>query len=323
MLTKRAFLTVAASAMALAMTSAGHAAEDYPKEPIKLIVPYSPGGGTDVTARIVAEGMAKNLAQPIIVENRPGASGTVGTLLAKSAKADGYTLLFGIQATLALNPSLFKSATYAPKDDFAGVALISESPYVITVPGKAGIADYKQFAEAATERMTMANGGSAALLAARLLARDAGLKFSNIPYSGTGAAISDILAGRVNALISSPVSVLPHIESGALKPILVTSTTRYHALPDTPTAEELGFKGFNVVGWYSIVAPKGVPQDRLDMLNEAFRKTIADEAIAKRLMDVGVTPAPGKLTAAETSEYIAREYDLWTKEIADAGIEAQ
>ncbi|GGF07825.1 tripartite tricarboxylate transporter substrate binding protein [Stappia taiwanensis] len=321
--TKRVFLAGVVSAFALAAFPAAQAAEDFPTKPIRLIVPYSPGGGTDVTARIVAEAVAADIGQPVVVENRPGASGTVGTLLAKREKADGYTLLFGIQATMALNPSLFKAASYAPKEDFDGVALISESPYVITVPGKSEINTYEDFAAAASERMTMANGGSAALLAARLLARDADLKVSNIPYSGSGAAISDILAGRVNALISSPVSVLPHVASGALKPILVTSAERYPALPDAPTAQELGFKDFKVVGWYSIVAPAGVPQTRLDRLNAAFNKAVADPATRTHLSEIGVTPSSLNLDAKAVSDYIGREYDLWTAEIAEAGLEPQ
>lgn len=322
MLSKKTILSAVLSALALTLSS-GSWAEDFPDKPIRLIVPYSPGGGTDVTARIVAEGIAKYIPQPLLVENRPGASGTVGTMLASREKADGYTLLFGIQATMALNPSLFKAARYQPKEDFDGIALISESPYVITVPGDAGIDNYEQFAAAAGERMTMANGGSAALLASRLLAKQGQLNFSNIPYPGSGAAISDILAGRVNALISSPVSVLPHIEVDTLKPILVTSQERFPALPDTPTAEEVGFDGFKVVGWYGIVAPHGVPQDRLDLLNAAFNKTVNDPDVKMQLEVVGVIPSTAQLSARETSDYIAREYDRWTAEIKEAGLEPQ
>ncbi|GKY89846.1 Bug family tripartite tricarboxylate transporter substrate binding protein [Sinisalibacter aestuarii] len=323
MFNKRGFLKMVVGAMTLATATPALAQDSFPSKPVRLIVPYSPGGGTDVTARIVADGMSKYLSQPVVVENRPGASGTVGTLLAKEADADGYNILFGIQATLALNPSLFTSATYDSKEDFTGVALLSESPYVITVPGASDITDYESFADAANDNMTMANGGSAALLAARLLARQADLNFTNIPYPGSGDAISDILAGRVNAMISSPVSVLPHVESGALRPILVTSSESYPALADTPTADSLGFDGFNVVGWYSVVAPAGVPQDRIDILNAAFNETLADEAVRQKLIDVGVTPSSRGLDAAATSAFIASEVDLWSKEIADAGIEAK
>lgn len=324
MFTKRRFLKAAvAGSMVVAAAPSALAQDDYPDKPVRMIVPYSPGGGTDVTARIVADGMSQYLSQPVVVENRPGASGTVGTLLARDADADGYNILFGIQATLALNPSLFASATYSATEDFSGVALLSESPYVITVPGDSEVTDYETFAAAATDNMTMANGGSAALLAARLLAREADLNFTNIPYSGSGDAISDILAGRVNAMISSPVSVLPHVESGALRPILVTSAEAYPALPDTPTAASLGFDGFNVVGWYSVVAPAGVPEDRLEILNAAFVETLADEGVRQRLIDAGVSPSSRGLDAAGTSAFIASEVELWSREIADAGIEVK
>jgi tripartite-type tricarboxylate transporter receptor subunit TctC len=276
-----------------------------------------------VTARIVADAMVKHLPQPIVIENRSGASGTVGTLLAKQEAADGYTLLFGIQASLALNPSLFKAAKYDAKTDFVGISLLTESPYVITVPGDSSIMDYEDFKAAANERLTIANGGSAALLASRLLARQANLSFTNIPYSGSGAAISDILAGRVNAMISSPVSVLPHIASGALRPILVTSGERYPALPDTPTAQELGFDGFDVSGWYSIVAPAGLPKDRQKLLSEAFNAALSDEDTRTRLVQAGVTPSARALDGAGTSAFIETEIDRWSTEISEAGIEAK
>lgn len=323
MFTKRNFIKTVASAMTLAMVTPALAQDAFPSKPIRLIVPYSPGGGTDVTARIVADAMADHLSQPIVVENRPGASGTVGTILAKQSAADGYTLLFGIQASLALNPSLFKAADYNAKNDFVGISLLTESPYVITVPGDSDISDFASFKTAATEGMTMANGGSAALLAARLLARQADLNLTNIPYAGSGDAISDILAGRVNSMISSPVSVLPHIESGALRPILVTSEERYPALPETPTAQEVGFDGFAVSGWYSIVAPAGLSEDRLALLNEAFNAALADETTQNRLIDAGVLPSARALDAAATTAFIAGEIDRWSAEIADAGIEAK
>lgn len=298
------------------------AADDYPSQPIRLIVPFSPGGGTDVCARIVAEGMSKQIGQPVIVENRPGASGTVGTLLAREEKADGYTLLFGIQATLAMNPMLFKSAKYSP-EEFDAIALLTESPYLIYVSGKSAIKSKEEFLTAAKDRLTLANGGSAAFLAARLLEKRMGVQFAHIPYSGTGPAISDILSGRVEAGISSPVAPLPHIESGAMLPILVTGMNRIPHLPETPTANEMGFKDFNVVGWYGIVAPRGIPRERLETLNKAFNKTVADEKTKERLLAVGLIANTQALNVDEVTEFILAEYELWKEEIKDAGLEAK
>jgi tripartite-type tricarboxylate transporter receptor subunit TctC len=319
---RKMILAIMVGLLVFAGASVGVASEVYPSEPIRLIVPYSPGGGTDTSARIVADGMSKYIDEPVIVENRPGASGTVGTLLAAGEKPDGYTILFGIQATMAMNPSLFKAAKYSP-DDFDGVALISESPYLITVPGDSPVNNYEDFAKAAQEGMTMANGGSSALLAARLLAKKADLAFTNVPYPGTGAAISDILSGRVDACISSPVSPLSHIKTGALKPILVTGLERFPLLPETPTAAELGFENFKVVGWYGVVAPKGVPRERLDILNEAFNKTVADPVISKKLSDVGVVPFKGGWNVDQVTGFIKQEYDFWSAEIKDAGLKAK
>lgn len=316
MISKR-FIIGILTAVVFAGTTAVQA---FPEKPIRMIVPYSPGGGTDTTARIIAEGLTSRMSQPVVIENRPGASGTVGTLLASRERADGYTLLFGIQATMALNPSLFKSASYQPKEDFDGVGLVSESPYVITVPKESGITNFEEFRDAASDRMTIANGGSGALLAANLLVKQSDMNLINIPYAGSGDALTDILAGRVNAMISSPVSVLPHIENGTLIPILVTSRERFEMLSNVPTAHEMGFDEFKVVGWYGIVAPKGVEASKLDIINKTINDVVTDPSVIEKLSDLGVIPSKSSLNSDEVTDYIAIEYDRWKEEISDAGI---
>jgi len=300
-------------------------AQAFPSQPIRLIVPYNPGGGTDVTARILAEALTGILPQPLVIENRPGASGIVGTLLASQAEPDGHTLLFSIQATIALNPSLFHAATYDPAADFDGVALLTDAPYVITVPGTSEITDFRGLIAAASNggRFTMANGASAAYLGAELLARETGAQFQHIPYSGTGDAISDILAGRVDALISSPVAVLPHLESGALRAIVSTGANRFPMLPDVTTVQENGIDGFNVSGWYAIAAPAGVPQGRLDVLNAAFNEAIGRADVQERLLQAGVAASLLRLDAAEVSDFFDREITLWSAEIDAAELEKQ
>lgn len=319
-------LTYAAvCAFGLIVAAPAAIADSFPTQPIRLIVPYNPGGGTDVTARILAEALDGVLPHPLVIENRPGASGIVGTTLATQARPDGHTLLFAIQATIALNPSLFHAATYDPATQLDAVALLTESPYVITVPQSSSVMTLDDLVAAASGagQFTMANGASAAYLGAELLARETGARFEHIPYSGTGDAISDVLAARVNALISSPVAVLPHIESGALRAIVGTGANRFPMLPDVPTVQETGIDGFNVNGWYAIAAPAGVPQERLDMLNAAFNQAIAREDVAARLLQAGVAASPDGLNAAETQAFFHREIALWSAEIEAAGIEKQ
>lgn len=322
---KQTLTTAALCAFGLVAVAPGAMAETFPSEPIRLIVPYNPGGGTDVTARILAEALDGVLSQPLVIENRPGASGIVGTILASEAKPDGHTLLFAIQATVALNPSLFHAATYDAAQDLDAVALLTEAPYVVTVPGDSRIESVEDLIATASGdgRFTMANGASAAYLGAELLARETGARFEHIPYSGTGDAISDALAARVDALISSPVAVLPHIESGALRAIVNTGANRFPMLPDVPTVQEGGIDGFNVAGWYAIAAPAGVPQERLDMLNAAFNEVIARPDVAERLLQAGVAASPDAMTAAEVQAFFEREIDLWSGEIEAAGIEKQ
>ncbi|GAA5071501.1 tripartite tricarboxylate transporter substrate binding protein [Roseibacterium beibuensis] len=322
---KRTITTAAICAFGLTAGAQGALAQTFPSEPIRMIVPYNPGGGTDVTARILAEALADVLPQPVVIENRPGASGIVGTVLATTAEPDGHTLLFAIQATVALNPSLFHAATYDAATDLDAVALLTEAPYVITVPGDSAIADLDDLVAAASGevRFTMANGASAAYLGAALLAAETGATFEHIPYSGTGDAISDALSGRVDALISSPVAVLPHIESGALRAIVNTGANRFPMLPDVPTVQESGIDGFNVAGWYAVAAPAGVPEDRLEILNAAFNEVIAREDVVEQLLQAGVVASPMGLEAAEVSAFFQREIDLWSAEIEAAGIEKQ
>ena len=322
---KRTITTAALCAFGLMAGAPVALAESFPSEPIRLIVPYNPGGGTDVTARILADALDDVLPQPVVIENRPGASGIVGTVLATEAEPDGHTLLFAIQATVALNPSLYHEATYDAATELDAVALLTEAPYVITVPGDSPIADFDDLIAAASgeARFTMAHGASAAYLGAELLAGETGAKFEHIPYSGTGDAMSDALSGRVDALISSPVAVLPHIESGALRAIVNTGANRFPMLPDVPTVQESGIDEFNVAGWYAIAAPAGVPEDRLEMLNAAFNEVIAREAVVEQLLEAGVAASPMGMDVGEVAAFFQREIDLWSAEIEAAGIEKQ
>lgn len=296
-------------------------AAQFPNGPVRFIVPFNAGGGTDVVARVVAEEMSKSLGQPVLVDNRPGAQGIAGTKIGALAAPDGQTVTFVLQATLALNPSLYKATNYDPIKDFVPISQLSTAPYVIVVNPTLGVKDIKDLVakgKAEPGAINYASGAAAAHLASLLFQKTVGIKMTQIPYSGSGQALTDLLAGRVGVMLSSPVSVLPHIKSGTLVPLAVTGPQRIASLPDVPTVAELGYPGFDVSGWYGLAAPKGTDPAVVARLNKAVVAALERDEVRTSLEKAGVearssTPeAFGKLIDAE----LAR----WTVLIKEEGI---
>ncbi|MBS7701263.1 tripartite tricarboxylate transporter substrate binding protein [Chelatococcus sp. YT9] len=315
----------AALSAAIGLSAVGIAgAESFPKGPVRFIVPFNAGGGTDVVARVVAEEMSKNLGQPVLVDNRPGAQGIAGTKVGAMSAPDGQTITFVLQATLALNPNLYKATNYDPVKDFAPISQLSAAPYLIVVNPSLGVKDIKSLVAKAKEapgKINYASGAAAAHLASLLFQKTVGIKMTHIPYSGSGQALTDLLAGRVGVMLSSPVSVLSHIKSGALVPLAVTSTERIPSLPDVPTVAELGYPEFDVSGWYGVAAPAGTDPAVVSRLNEAVAKALAQESVRESLMKAGVE-AKGS-TPQEFKALIDAEIKRWTALIKEEGIPAE
>lgn len=311
-------------AVALGLMGGVGAAQDYPGRPINFVVPFNAGGGTDVTGRIVADAMTKALGQPVLVENRPGAQGIPGTRYVADAAPDGYTIGFVLQATMALNPSLYLATNYDPIADLAPISQISQSPYVIVVNPKLGVKSLEELIALAGEKpgqINYASGAAASHLASLLFQKAVGIEMQHIPYSGSGQAITDLLGGRVDVMLSSPVSILPHIQAGALVPVAVTGSQRTASLPDVPTVAERGFDGFEVAGWYGISAPAGTPDDIIDKLNGVVVQVIADPAVRDSLTAAGVDPKSS--SPEEFAALIAAEHERWTALIEQAGIQPE
>lgn len=309
--------------MVAAATPALAQEEAYPKGPIRLVVPFSPGGGTDIVARTLAQHMSTALKESVIVENRPGANGIVGTLQALRAKPDGYTLLLAIEATVAMNPSLYKAATYRT-DEFAPISMVSRQPYVIAAHPSLqvkSLGELVALVKKAPGKLNYASGASAAYLAAEMFKMNAGLDIPNVPYKGSGEAIADVLAGRVPVIIASPVSLMGPIKNGQLKAVAVTSAQRAAILPDVPTIAEQGYADFDVVGWYGISAPKGTPPQIIEKLNSAITAALQSKALQDRFAGAGVTPAGS--TAAAFGTYMVSETERWAKLIQRVGIASQ
>lgn len=298
---------------------AAHAAT-YPNGPIRLIVPFAPGGGTDVVARILAKEMSKEMSATIVVENKPGANGIIGTKAALQAEPDGQTIVMTIEATIAMSPWLYKSTGYTYRD-FAGISQVSSQPYLLVANPSVKADSLRSLSEASTQHpdaLNYATGASAAFLAGEALKNATSLNMMNIPYKGSGEAIADVVSGRVQLMISSPVSVLPHIRQGQLKPIAVTSANRYHLLPDVPTVAEQGYPGFNVVGWYGLAARAGTPQEIIDKLQAATQKALQSPELKKQFQTAGVDPQGS--TSKAFDALMKSETERWEQPIKAAGL---
>ncbi len=312
------FITIA-SGLAHAQTAA-----DYPSRPIRVMVPYPPGGGTDIIARSVTIKLASHLKQQIVIDNRGGGGGNVAHELAARAAPDGYTLMIAISA-LVTNPAINPRATYDPVRDFTPIMLIARSPYrVVVYPGVPAktMQEWVALAKAKPGSMSYgsAGSGSAIHLAAELFRMQTGISMVHVPYKGTGPAITDLIAGQIQMMFAGTLSAAPHVKSGRVRAVGITSLKRRADSPDLPTLAETVAPGYEAGEWFSVFAPTGLPKPLIDRLHADLVKTVTDSELKDRLtaggMDiVGSTPA-------ELGEVIKRDYAKWTRLIKETGLKA-
>lgn len=303
---------VAAFAGAVALPAAAQGA--YPSQPIRVIVPYSAGGGADNAARVLAQRLGVALRTQVIVDNRPGASGVIGAQAVAKAAPDGYTVLYDA-STFAVNPSLRKMP-FDPVADLVPVSLALTVPNILVVPPKAPVPDFKAFvARARNEpgKVSFASygAGSPAHLAGELLKREAGIDMLHVPYKGGAPALADVIGGQVDAYFANAGSGLGHVQSGQLKALAVTSRQRMAALPQVPTIAESGFPDFEVLEWNGFFVPKGTPQAIVERLSSEVRAAVRDPETRARLVKLGADPVGG--TPAEFSAFIAGQTQRWAQ----------
>ena len=289
--------------------------------PIRLVVPFTPGGSTDILARALAPKLAAALGQQVIVDNKPGAGGSLGATEVANAQADGHTLLMGHIGTLAVNPAIYPKLGYEPLKSFAPVAWVARVPNVLVVPSASPANTFTEFlalARARPGRLSYSSGGngSAAHITFEYLKLRAGLFVLHIPYRGTAPSLTDLIAGQIDASFTGAPTVLPHIKSGRLRALAVSSTRRLAALPDVPTVAESGFPGFEADQWYGVVAPAGTPAALVTRLNAEINKALALPDVAQQLATEGALPMPG--TPKAFTELITREIPRWA-EVVRAG----
>ena len=314
-------------ALLLAGAPAGRAlAQAYPLKPVRLVVPFPPSGGNDVFARIVAQKLSEAWKQQVLVENRPGAGGAVGTELVARSSADGYTLLLGHTGTLAINPSLYTKLGYEPSRDFAPVSLLAQAPLVLVAhPGTSlrSVADILAQAKANPNAINYASSGSGtgSHLAGELLQSLSGAKLTHVPYKGTSPALTDLLGGQVQMMFSVISAALPQIRAGKLRAIATTSAQRMPQLPEVPTVAESGLPGFESTLAYGILAPRGTPEPVLAEIHAQIARITATREFRERVDFEGAVVLEG--TSAEFAALIRAQSEKWGKVIRGAGIKPE
>lgn len=321
---RRHFLALAMAAC-IVLPSAALAQAKFPNRPITLVVPSSPGGSTDFTARLIAEPLSRALGQPVVVDNRAGASGNIGNTLVARAKPDGYTLLVAYSGYQVGNPHLFKKAGWDPIKDFAPVAMLTRAPQVLAasmnVPANS-LGELIAYAKANPGKLNYASSGNGSIqhIAGELFKQLTGTFITHIPYRGAGPAVQDLLGGQVDLFFTTPASVVSHIKAGKLKGLAVSSADRLTALPQVPTANEAGLKGFALDSWFALYAPAGTPPEIIAQLNAEIAKILANPDAKKKAEDAGT--AVETMTPAQLGEYTRKELDAWGKVIKNANITA-
>lgn len=287
---------------------------DYPTRPISLIVPFSPGGGNDIMARLVGERMSRTLGQQVVVENRPGAGGNIGSRQAAHSAPDGYTILLAFTGTIGINPSLYANLGYDPNKELTPIGSISTTPAVLVVHASLpvhNLSDLIAYAKAEQGLVNYASSGVGTVthIATEMLADAAGIELKQIPYKGTGPAISDLLGGHIKVMMPPIPAVISQLNAGVLRAIGVTSPERSPLLPDVPTLSEAGLPGFSSEQRYGLLAPAGTPKPIIDRLNKELRAALADETVRARILEDGATPRPD--TPEEYGAAIARDQKTW------------
>ena len=308
-------------ALSLLLVVPAAAQEKFPDKPVRFIVPFPPGGGTDALARILAAKLGELWGQQVIVDNRAGAQGNIGTAAGAKAPADGYTLTFAHQGALVINPHLYKDTGYDTLKDFAAVARTTEMAFIAVAHPSVPAKDLKELAQYARHnpgKLTFASTSAGPHIVGELFKLTTKTDLVHVPYKGAGPAINDLLGGQVSLMFSNPTSTVPHVKTGKLRALGIMDSKRSPALPDVPTALESGFAELsNVVEWYGVVVPAATPREVVQKLSIDILKTINLPEIQNRVVQIGQVPSPAG--AEEFDRYIRADYERWGRVVKASG----
>lgn len=299
-------------------------AQHYPSKPVRIVVPFAPGGGSDFIARFMAQKMSADLGQQVLVENRPGAGGMLGITQGVQSPADGYTLTL-IASSYSVNPSIYKF-TFDPVNDITPIIQLSQGPLLIVVNPSLPVKTTRDLIALAKRKPGEVNfassgQGSVIHMATELFDSMAGIKMNHIPYKGTGPALTDTIGGQTDVFFSSTATAMPHVKSGKLRAVAVTTAKRIPALPEVPTVAESGVPGYDVTLWHGLIGPKGLPRPIVERISAAASNALKLKDTGEQLQNDGVAPAGG--TPEQFAAQIKKEIGVWRKVAADAGVKAE
>ncbi|MGE0808790.1 MAG: Bug family tripartite tricarboxylate transporter substrate binding protein [Burkholderiaceae bacterium] len=307
-------LCALAIACSLGLPGAGASEAPYPSKPVRLVVPYPPGGGTDIVARLLADRLRERLGQTVVIENKPGANGIIGADMVARAPADGYTLLLGGIGPLAVNPSLMPQTPYVPDQAFTAIVKVSSVPFVLVTGPSAPATELQKllaYARSNSGKLTAANAGegSPQHLCVSLLARRAGVSFVDIPYKGAAPAINDLLGGSVHVICENVGTIRPFVQAGKVRPLAVSTSERVSLMPDVPSFKEQGIADIDFSAWFMLVAPARTPAAVVELLNREVNAVLRQPDFVARMQEVANQPLGGSVQAA--SDFLARENREW------------
>ena len=322
---RQTLLSILLVPAALALSISESAAQTYPTKPVKIVVPSAPGGGTDIIGRLLAKAFSSAFGQNFYVENKPGAGNLIGIESVARAPADGYTLLF-VPSPLVLNPILYKKVNYDPVKDFAPISLAATAPNIFVVHPSVKASNIREWIALAKKDANALSYASAGVgtsphMSMELFNYMAGVQSLHVPYKGTTPAVTDLLGGQVNAMFSNALTVMPHIQSGKLRPLAVTGSKRLDILPDVPTVMEAGVPNYVALQWYGLVAPAGTPPSVIQAINTEMVKALQSKEIKENLAAEGAQPVGS--TALEFANLIKGDYQKWADVAKRSGIEPQ
>jgi tripartite-type tricarboxylate transporter receptor subunit TctC len=314
------------AAIAFLLCAAGAMAQPYPTKPVRLIVPFPPGGNTDIVGRMIAAKLTDGLGQQVYVENRGGAGGTIGAEAAAKSAADGYTLFFSTTGTLASAPSMQPALRYDPIKDFAPISTLANAPVVVIVSASAPAKNLRELIAAAKAQPGMLKFGSAGTghfvhIAGEMFKDAAGVDLLHVPYKGVAPALIDLLAGRIDVMFDAFAQYEPHLLSGKLRALAVANGTRLSRLPDVPTTAEAGLPNFAVASWFGLAAPAGTPAEIVQRVNGQVLKALAGADVREQMAKLGLEP--GGSTPREYAAMIAEELARWRAAVKAAGIKLE
>jgi len=309
-----------------ALAAAGAAAADYPERPVKVIIPFAPGGGTDVVGRLVADRLSRATGASFVPENKPGANAAIGANFVAKSTPDGYTLLLGTSAELTMVPKINPATQYNPLTDFVPIVLLGTTPNILLAHNDQPFKDVRElvtFAKANPNKLSYASGGMGPYLTGELFKHAAGVQIANISYNGTGPAHNDLLGGHVPLMVSTVPAAAPLVKSGKVRALAVTSSARAAQLPDVPTAAEQGLPGYEASTWFGLFVPAKTPKEVVDYLRSAAEKVMADPDVQQQFARSGIemsTPETGRHTVRERME---ADLAKWERLIKATGIKPQ